>query len=167
MITYARYSTPDYIAIAATLDTGAIINLPSYPSHTHYDAQMEEYLLTGIIEPYDEFYGQSDDDIKETRMQDNQTHATRLSVEAELNPEQGVFMNERQAKNNKTRRDTGAKHKNNKNKKVDDDLIDYQWNVAIELDDADDQVAALTTRQEIIDWIPNNASWSVWVAPTP
>lgn len=164
----ARYITPAHEPLIADQDNGLQINMPSYPSGSHYDTQMEEYLDGGgIIADYDEFYDMSNNDIKDLRYQDNYNYMTDLIAASELNPVEGVNINAHKAKKNKLHRDTGAKHKNNKNKKVDDDIIDYQYQLVADLDAADDTVELFTARQDIIDWVPENAIWTVWIAPTP
>ncbi len=53
MITAARYTDDTSIPLNATLDTGVILSMPSYPSDTHYDSQMAEFIDGGgTIIPY-------------------------------------------------------------------------------------------------------------------
>ena len=161
MITTARYIVPTNDQIIVDEQTTM-----HWPSNTHWDAKVQACIDDGnTIAPYDEWYGRTDDDIRELRKLDNMEYMYSLMATAETNPEDGVTLTDREVKKNQLRRDIGAKHKNNKNKNTDDAMIDFQYQLVADLEAADDMLDAITVRQDLINWVPTNASWTPWVAP--
>jgi len=164
IITAARYNTPEHVPIIVTMDTGVIQTMPSYPSGSHYDVPMQEFLDNGgVIEPYDQYYGVSDDQLRIEKYNLN-AEAAQASVEAaEATPVAGSTLDGRQTEKENLRRNNRAK-RNNKMTDADDAMADHVDEIMDTLDQADDEVENLS-RPELEAWDGSTIIWPVWVSP--
>ena len=164
MITNIRFTNSLFTAIEILYDSGMRRNT-SDPVSSNLEAEVQAWLDEGnIIAVFDIYHGVPDADLKEFRYIDNATYA-QLQVDiAEANPIIGVDLDERNAKKENERRLNRAKGKLRLTD-ADDALSDHIDSIMDSLDLADDGVEALSVRQDIIDWVPTNVTWPIWVAP--
>lgn len=162
MIISARYTNESESLVETTHDDGRVESF----AHPADNRQSQELTDSGVtVAPFDPWYGFTDEQIKQQRYADNQAHADDLIRAAQSNPIQGVNLDERETgKEAKKRQNRG----NGKDKVTDQDdaLVDHIDDVYDAQDNADDQVEAMSDRQQIIDWVPTMQTWPVWNPPT-
>ena len=116
----ARYSDETSIPIIVTLDTGSEIRMPSYPSGTHYDRQMADFLDGGgTIVDYDQYYGISDNDLREQKYNLNAELAQAQVEAAEATPIQGTTLDGRETKKEKRPKKDGTQNQRKKSGNLD------------------------------------------------
>jgi hypothetical protein len=161
----ARYTDETNIPINATLDTSQEINMPSYPSGTHYDAQMDSFLtLGGIILDYDPYFGMTLDQVKEIGYSAvDEEEASRVN-DAQHNPSIGNVLSDSNTIRANNKRDNLAKKKNNGISDADDHLLDHIDDLDDYGDNQRDVVEACGDNaciQTVIDNI-STAPWPTW-----
>ena len=164
-VTDVRYTTPEQVPVNVEYDDQTEVSMASYPSGTWRDADVAEWLDAGnSIQPYDPYYGQTDEQIRQQRYADNKAHAEDLIRAAQSNPVQGVNLDNRETEKEAKKRDNRG---NGKDKVTDQDdaLVDHIDDVYDAQDLADDQVEAMNNREDIINWTPDLQSWPVWSPP--
>ena len=164
IITTARYTTIEHIPIELIMDTGSKITMPVYPSNTHYDAAMQEYLDGGgQIDAYDQYYGITDEALREQKYNLNASLADSEVEAAEATPVQGPTLDTRKTEKENLRRENRGK-RNNKMTDADDEMADHVDSVMDVLDQADDEVENLN-RTELEAWDGSTIVWPVWTPP--
>ena len=122
----ARYNDETAIPLTATLDTAQEVSMPSYPSGTHYDRQMAEFLDGGgVIAPYDPYHGMSLDEVKEIGYSAVDEEEVFRVDQAQHNPATGVNLSDSDTKRANAKRDNKAKKKVNAISDADDHLLDH------------------------------------------
>ena len=176
-ITAARYNTEEEISIAATLDSGGEIFMPSYPSSTHYDNDMQEFLDGGgTIAPYDPYYGWSLEQAVDIKKMESEQYAQELIDDAYTNPQEGVITDgpthkrrtesRRKDKADKQAGDVSLTQEEKDEAKIDQKLSEYEtkcW-------DASDKVLANIDKEDTVENVMSidvatNTLWPVWEPP--
>ena len=165
IIIAARYTDETSIPLNATLDNGQELSMPSYPSGTHYDRQMEEFLTGGgVIAAYDAYYGMSLDEVKEVGYSAVDEEEVFRVDEAQHNPSIGTVLSDSDTRRANNKRDNQAKKKNNGISDADDHLLDHIDNLDDFADNLRDGIescgdnACVDTKIDEIQ----GAAWPIW-----
>ena len=164
LIVTTRYTTAEHIPIEIITDSEEVWTIPTYPSNTNFDIAVQEFLDNGgVIEPYDQYYGFSDDDLREGNYVLNAALADGQIQLAEETPVAGPTLTTRQTEKENLRRNNRGK-RNNKMTDADDVMADHVDSIMDVLDQADDEVENLS-RPELEAWDGSTIIWPVWVSP--
>ena len=177
MITEARYTDGFSVSFNVTFDDGRVVSIPSHPSHTHYDKDVEEFLDGGgVIAPYDPYYGWTLEYAYSVKKNEADAYAQNLIDEAFANPQIGITTDPDAHK-----RRTGSRRKDKADKqageialtqeekdeaKIDQKLSEYEikcWDAADKVHgnvDKEDTVAGVM----VID-VETNTTWPIWEPP--
>ena len=124
MITQAWYVTPehdDFILV----DDGREVTT-GYPLNSEYALKMDEFIDNGgVIEPYDQYFGLTLDEVKEIGYSAVDTEEAVRVFAAQHNPATGVNLSDTGAVRANNKRNNKAKKKNNGISDADDHLLDH------------------------------------------
>ena len=163
-ITAARYSDETTIPVTI-VENGQDVFMPAFPSGTSYDRLVQEFLdVGGVIDPYDQYYGISDDKLREEKYNLNAELAQTEVEAAEATPVVGPTLDPRKREKENLRRNNRAK-RNNKMTDADDVMADHVDDVGDVLDQADDEVENLN-RAALEAWNGSTIVWPMWVPPS-